>query len=161
MTKTSHDSETAAQGQQVFTACALIYHDFNGVTKVFLPRRANTKKFLPNVYEIPGGHIDYGEHIVDGLRREIKEEFEVDIEVGEPFEVFDYINPIKGSHSVEIIYFAELVGSIDDIKLHADDHSGAKWFARDELETIYNPAKTADDPEYKALRKAFNILAGQ
>lgn len=161
MTKTSHDSETAAQGQQVFTACALIYHDFSGVTKVFLPKRADTKKFLPGVFEIPGGHIDYGEHIVDGLKREIQEEFEVSIEVGEPFEVFDYMNPIKGSHSVEIIYFAKLIGNPDDIKLHADDHSEAKWFARNELETIYNPAKTVDDPEYKALRKAFDILGNK
>src|SRR4051812_35084962 len=110
MTTASHDSETPAQGQQVITACALIHHNFDGVTKVFLPKRADTKKFLPGVYEIPGGHIDFGENIIEGLKREVREELEVDVAIGDPFAVFDYTNPIKGSHSVEIIYFATLVG---------------------------------------------------
>lgn len=72
MSKISHDSETPAKGQQVITACAFITRNFDGVIKVFLPRRAATKKFLPNVYEIPGGHIDFGENLTDGLKREVK-----------------------------------------------------------------------------------------
>ncbi|MDP3883136.1 MAG: hypothetical protein Q8Q48_03725 [Candidatus Staskawiczbacteria bacterium] len=55
--KISHDSEKPAQGQQVITACAFIHHNFDGVEKLFMPRRADTKKFLPGVYELPGGHI--------------------------------------------------------------------------------------------------------
>jgi hypothetical protein len=46
MTKTSHDSETPAQGQQVITACAFIHHNFDGVEKLFWPKRADTKKFF-------------------------------------------------------------------------------------------------------------------
>jgi 8-oxo-dGTP pyrophosphatase MutT (NUDIX family) len=67
--KKVHDSEKPAEGRQVFTACAFIHHAFDGVEKVFLPRRAATKKFLPNVFEVPGGHIDFGEDIADGLKR--------------------------------------------------------------------------------------------
>ena len=80
MAKVSHDSETPAHGQQVISACVFIHHKFDGVEKVFLPKRADTKKFLPGLYELPGGHIDFGEDIVDGLRREIKEETGLDIE---------------------------------------------------------------------------------
>lgn len=160
MTKISHDSETAAHGQQVITACALIHHDFDGVSKVFLPRRADTKKFLPGVYEIPGGHIDYGENIVEGLRREIAEELEVDITIGDPFYVFDYTNEVKGSHSIEVIYFATLVGMPEDIVLHPEDHSDGVWISADEIERVYTPAKMADDPEVKALQRAFALLGG-
>ena len=159
--KISHDSETAAVGRQVITACALICHDFDGKTKVFLPKRASTKKFLPDVYEIPGGHIDYGENIIDGLKREIKEELEIDVTIGDPFFVFDYANPIKGSHSIEVIYFATLINSPDEIVLHPEDHSVGSWFSEDELESIYNPTKTKEDPEYLALRKAFRIMNGE
>ena len=158
--KTSHDSETAAVGQQVITACALIHHDFDGITKVFLPKRASTKKFLPDVYEIPGGHIEYGENIIDGLKREIKEEFEIDIRVGDPFFVFDYFNPIKGSHSIEVIYFATLMHSPNDIVLHADDHSEGTWFSEDDVDAMNSVLKTKDDPEYQAVRKAFGIING-
>lgn len=49
---TSHDSEVPAHGQQVITACAFIHHTFDGVIKVFLPKRASTKKFLPNFFRI-------------------------------------------------------------------------------------------------------------
>lgn len=70
MSSIAHDSETATPGQQVITACAFIHHKFNGVEKVFLPKRADTKKFLPGAYELPGGHIDFGEDPVSGLKRE-------------------------------------------------------------------------------------------
>lgn len=156
-----HDSETPAQGQQVFSACALIHQTINGVPRIFVAQRAHTKKFLPGVYEIPGGHIDFGETIADGLRREIREEFEVDVHLGDPFYVFDYHNPVKGSQTVEIIYFATLLDDADKIVLHPEDHAGSKWIAEDELETIYNDIKGADDPEIKALRKAFALLKGE
>lgn len=160
MTKISHDSETAAHGQQVITACALMHHDFDGVTKVFLPKRADTKKFLPGVYEIPGGHIDYGENIVEGLKREIAEELEIDITIGDPFYVFDYTNEVKGSHSIEVIYFATLVSKPEDIVLHPEDHSEGIWISADEIERVHTPPKGADDPEVQALHRAFALLGG-
>ncbi|MFT5037068.1 MAG: 8-oxo-dGTP diphosphatase [Candidatus Azotimanducaceae bacterium] len=159
-TKISHDSEVAAHGQQVITACALIHKDFDGVKKIFLPKRADTKKFLPSVYEIPGGHIDFGEDIVVGLKREIKEEFGADISVGDPFASFTYANEVKGSHSVEVIYFARFTSPIEDIELHPDDHSEYGWFSEDELEKVMTENKRGDDPEIQALKKAFELIKG-
>ena len=123
-------------------------------------QRADTKKFLPGVYEIPGGHIDLGENIIEGLKREICEEFEVEVAVGDPFAAFDYTNHIKGSHSIEVVYFATLIGSPDDIKLHAEDHSSFEWIAKDDLPKLVSTKKTADNPEYKAIQKAFALLEG-
>jgi 8-oxo-dGTP diphosphatase len=161
MTAASYDSKTPASGQQVITACALIHHSFDGVTKVFLPKRAHTKKFLPGVYEIPGGHIDFGEDIVRGLKREIREEFEIEIKVGDPFAVFDYMNRIKGSHSVEVVYFATIISLPNDIKLHPEDHSSYEWVAADDLRSLVSAKKDANAPEYKVLQKAFALLEGR
>ena len=161
MNKISHDSETAAHGQQVITACALIHHNFDGVTKVFLPKRAATKKFLPNVFEIPVGHIDFGENIVEGLKREVFEEFGMHITVGDPFAAFDYTNPIKGSHSAEIIYFATFADPIENVQINPEDHAEYGWFAEDELDTVYDNNKDVDDAEFVALRKAFALLKGE
>lgn len=160
MTKVSHDSETPANGKQVITACAFIHHDFGGVKKVFLPQRALTKKFLPGVHELPGGHIDFGESIIEGLKREIMEEFSVSIHTGEPFYVFDYINDIKGSHSVEIIYFATLSSSPDSITLNPEDHVAAEWYSVDEIEHAYTHKKGSDDMEFKVVQRGFELLAG-
>jgi len=160
MQKISHDSETPAEGQQVITACAFIHHNFDGVEKVFLPKRAKTKKFLPDVYELPGGHIDYGEELVAGLQREIQEEFSVSSNIGDPFFAFTYMNEVKGSHSLEIVYFAQL-DDITAIQLHPEDHSESGWFAEDELEDAYSANKGVGDIEFTAMRKGFAILRGK
>lgn len=159
-TSTAHDSETSADGQQVITACALIHHDFDGVTKVFLPRRADTKKFLPGVYELPGGHIDFGEDLRSGLAREIDEEFGMEVAIGEPFAAFTYMNDIKRSHSVEIVYFATFTDPIERITLDPADHSDYRWIGADEVEQVYTPTKGSDDIEFVTLRRAFELLDG-
>lgn len=158
--KTIHDSETLAQGQQVITACALLHHTFDSVVKVFLPKRASTKKVLPGVFEIPGGHIDYGEDLVTGLKREILEEFGMNITVGEPFAAFTYLNDVKKSHSVEIIYFAQFTDPIENIQLAPEDHSEYVWIAADEIDKVFTDTKGADDHEFTALKRAFELLNG-
>lgn len=153
------DSEQLAEGQQVITACALVHQKINGVEKVFLAKRADNKKFLPGVFEIPGGHIDYGEDLVTGLKREFKEEFGADIEVGDPFAAFTYENHIKKSHSVEIIYFARL-SSGSKITLSDNDHSTSVWVGEDELDKIYTEQKGPDDQEFIILKRGLGILNG-
>ena len=168
MVKTSHDSETPAQGQQVITACAFIHHNFDGVEKVFLPKRAATKKFLPNLYELVGGHIGFGEDLVVGLRREIQEEIGREVTIGDPFAAFTYLNEVKGSHSVEVIYFAQFIGPIDNIALNPEDHSGYMWMTKEDVVAHRNEIVPesqvghahGDDPEYLTILRAFDLLSG-
>lgn len=155
---TNHDSETAAHGQQVITACAFIHHNFDGVEKVFLPKRAATKKFLPGIYELPGGHIDFGEDIVEGLKRELLEEFGMRIRVGDPFAAFDYTNEIKGSHSIEVVYFAQFIDPIEDITLDPEDHSEFIWFDEDDYAVL--DVGNKDEREKQVVRKGFALLNG-
>lgn len=161
MTKVSHDSETPAHGQQVITVCAFIHHNFDGVNKVFLPKRAATKKFLPNVYNVPGGHVDFGEELAVALKREIQEEFNKDITVGDPFAAFTYMNEVKGTHSVEIVYFAQFEDGIDNIDLVPEDHSTYAWIAEDELEAMFTTGREANDPELTVMKKGFALLRGE
>ncbi len=161
MDSVSHDSETPAHGQQVITACAFIHQRFDGVEKVFLAKRAATKKFLPNVYELPGGHIDFGEDVVAGLKREINEEFNVNVAIGDPYAVFTYTNEIKGSQTIEVAYFAQLVDNPEAITLNPEDHSDSGWFAEDELDKATTPTKGIDDDEFVAVKKGFALLRGE
>lgn len=157
MDKVSHDSETPAQGQQVFTACAFIHRIVDGEEKVFLPKRADTKKFLPSKYELPGGHIDYGENMRTGLMREVQEELGIEVGLGDPFAVFTYTNEIKGSHSIEVVYFAQVVGDPNAIKIDPDDHSTFGWFNEDEAVALND---NSEDEEVAVIRKGFALLRG-
>lgn len=160
MTKTIHDSETPAIGKQVMVACVFIHHNFNGIEKVFLAQRAMSKKFFPGVYELPGGHIDFGEDILDGLKREVREELGKEIVVGDPFSVFTYMNEVKGAHSIEVCYFAQFVGELDDVQLEPADHMGWGWFTEDE-EQKYSVNREPDDKELDVMRRGFALLRGE
>lgn len=159
--KTAHDSETRAEGQQVIVACALVHHDFDGVQKVFLPKRADTKKFMPGVFELPGGHVDFGEDIVEGLKREMNEEFGKTINVGDPFAAFTYVNKVKASHSIEVVYFAQFTDGIENIELDPADHSGYEWLSEQDLDKMLVGGKTEEDEEYQLIKRAFSLLRGQ
>jgi 8-oxo-dGTP pyrophosphatase MutT (NUDIX family) len=166
--KTSHDSETPAHGQQVISACAFIHHNVDGVQKVFLAKRAATKKFLPGVFEMPGGHTEFGEEIIAGLKREVREEFEMSVNVGDPYFACTYKNEIKGSHTVQVNYFARFTEPLERIVTHPEDHSEYTWLSREEVvarkaeirpETNV-PHDYEDDPEYLAILRGFDLLQG-
>lgn len=159
MTDTINDSETPAKGQQVITACAFIHQKFEGIEKVFLAKRAASKKFLPNVFELPGGHINFGEDIVEGLKREVREELKMEIEVGDPLYVYTYLNKIKGSHSIEVDYFARFTTPISKIKINSGDHSQSGWYSESEIHSVIIPANGGMDPEIKVILRGFDLLA--
>lgn len=144
---------------QLITACAFIHAEFDGVQKVFLPKRAAAKAFMPDAYEMPGGHIEFGEDIIEGLKREIWEEFEMEIKVGEPFGVFTYLNKAKNAHYIEVVYFAQFSTPIANIKIHPEDHSTYGWFAEDEIKTkVTSQQKDENDDEFKLVFKGFSLL---
>ena len=158
MQKAAHDSEVLAEGQQVFTACAFIWYEFDGVKKVFLAKRADTKKFLPGVYELPGGHIDFGEDLKEGLKREVMEELGMHIELGDVLDVFTYMNEVKKSHSIEVIYFAQFTDPLENIRLNPEDHSTYGWFSSENLRETFLTPSDETDPEIIAIRKGLTIL---
>ena len=143
--------------QRVVVACAFLWAEFDGVKKVFMPRRAKTKAAFPDMFELPGGHIEAGEDIISGLKREIREELEMEIEVGEPFAVFIYTSG-KFGPSIEVVYFAKFVGDIQNIKLHPEDHSEYLWVAEDELARVYTENKQESDNEMMVVKNGFQKL---
>jgi 8-oxo-dGTP pyrophosphatase MutT (NUDIX family) len=155
------DSATPAIGQQVITAVAFIHQVIDGVEKIFLPRRSVGKKFKPGVFEVPGGHIDFGENMVAGLKREIKEELGIAITVGDPFAVFTYINEVKQSHAIEVAYYATFAGDPHSICLDPEEHSEYVWLSEEELPRAYTADKLADDEEFVAVRHGFALLNGR
>lgn len=116
--------------KQVITAVAFLINDKN---QLFVAKRADTKKFMPGIWELPGGHIEFGESLSEGLRREIMEEFGVYIEVGRPFDSFTYICDDGLEHVLEIACHATLAHG-QKPRLNPKDHSGFKWINDYEVE---------------------------
>ena len=49
--------------------------------KVLLPKRSANLKKMPNKYEFPGGKVEKGESLKEGLKRELKEELNINVNV--------------------------------------------------------------------------------
>ena len=81
-------------------------------------------------WEFPGGKIEEGETPKDALVREIKEELEIEIAVGELIDTIEYDYP--AFHLSMDCFWAEIVSG--DLVLK--EHEAAKWLTKDELDTV-------------------------
>jgi 8-oxo-dGTP diphosphatase len=72
--------------------------------ELFLARRGPLAKNERGLWEFPGGSVEFSERLADALRREIYEEYGLDIQVGELLDVVDHILPEEGQHWVSPTY---------------------------------------------------------
>ena len=81
-------------------------------------------------WEFPGGKIEKGESPQEALVREIKEELETEIEVGELIDTIEYDYPTF--HLSMDCFWAEII--FGDLVL--TEHEAAKWLTKDELDFV-------------------------
>lgn len=81
-------------------------------------------------WEFPGGKIEDGETPQEALIREIKEELETEIVVGELIDTIEYDYPTF--HLFMDCFWAEIVSG--DLVL--TEHAAAKWLTKDELDSV-------------------------
>ena len=97
----------------------------NGETIIFATQRGYGD--LKGGWEFPGGKIEEGETPQEALVREIKEELETEISVGELIDTIEYDYPTF--HLSMDCFWAEIVSG--DLVL--TEHEAAKWLTKDEL----------------------------
>lgn len=98
----------------------------NDDNDVFLVKRSSNTHHFPNSWSFPGGKIDENEDKEDALRREIKEELNVEISEMRFFKSYDY------SLDGKLIHASYYIGKIKGKpEINAKEISDAKWFKID------------------------------
>ena len=100
----------------------------NGEPIIFATQRGYGD--LKGGWEFPGGKIEEGETPQKALVREIKEELETEITVGELIDTIEYDYPIF--HLSMDCFWAEIVSG--DLVL--TEHVAAKWLTKKELDSV-------------------------
>jgi len=72
--------------------------------RLFLARRGIKAKNERGLWEFPGGSVELGETMAAALRREMREEFGIEITVGELLDVVDHILKQEGQHWVSPLF---------------------------------------------------------
>lgn len=103
---------------------AIIIHE----DKVFATQRGYGE--FKGGWEFPGGKIEEGETPQEALVREIKEELNVEIEVGELLDVVEYDYP---NFHLSMDCF---ICNIKSGKLVLNEHEAAKWLTKETLDSV-------------------------
>ncbi|MDD6614900.1 MAG: (deoxy)nucleoside triphosphate pyrophosphohydrolase [Lachnospiraceae bacterium] len=85
---------------------------------------------LKGGWEFPGGKIEAGETPQEALVREIMEELETEIRVGELLDTIEYDYP--SFHLSMDCFWAEIISG----NLVLKEHEAAKWLTKNELDSV-------------------------
>jgi ADP-ribose pyrophosphatase YjhB (NUDIX family) len=83
------------------------------------------------LWSVPGGRVEAGEYLIDALKREVREETGIDIEVGELAGIFEVIGD---RHYVILDYLATTSVAADPVP--GTDAADARWVPLEEIPSL-------------------------
>lgn len=129
--------------------------------KILLQRRCPDKNLFPNMWDISvGGHVSSGEETLISAKRELFEELGLNPQNYK----FEYVDVIKEEFvdgdivSNEFVTIYKIISDvdIDAIVLQKEEVSEARWFTKDELNSLRNEEKVI--PHIEEFSMIYNIL---
>ena len=99
--------------------------------KILVLRRHPNSKTNPHKWELPGGKIEKGEFFDEALIREVKEETNLDVKVGDFCEAVQDDYPHK--RTVQLIMYSKDISG--EVKI-SDEHDDWMWADINEIKTL-------------------------
>lgn len=96
--------------------------------KVFATQRGYGE--FKDGWEFPGGKVEAGESPEEALRREIREELEVEVNVGDLIDTIEFDYP--AFHLSMKCYACTIAGGSP----HLLEHEAARWLSADQLDSV-------------------------
>ena len=116
--------------------CALLVRD----DRMFLVHRRPDRQWFPNVWDLPGGHVESGETRAAALVRELREEIGVEIEPPRDEPILRLVDGLD----LTVWLIKEWSGEVANAA--PDEHDSVGWFALDDALAL----EVADE-EYRVM----------
>ena len=117
-------------------------------------KRSAIEDVYAELWDIPGGKIEYGEGIVDGITREIREETGLTVAIEpRPWSVWTFMTPAKQRQTVGVTLLAKYVSG--NVKL-SNEHTDYRWMPPTDVVNLFK--NSGMDPNLLAEIKNFANL---
>ncbi len=103
----------------------------NDSGEILIVKRHPKSKTDPEMWELPGGKVERGEFFADALVREIKEETNLDVEIGDFCEAVQ--NDYSHKRTVQLMMY--LVDVKGEVKI-SDEHTEFMWASIEKIKTL-------------------------
>jgi len=90
--------------------------------------KSETEEINPKEIDIPGGRMESGESVEESLKREVREEAGINIEVEKPSRVWSLVK--ENLHLVGITFLAKYVSG--EVKL-SGEHTTHEWIDKNKI----------------------------
>lgn len=122
---------------------------FNDKGEVFLNKRSKHTRNEQGCWEAPCGAVDFGELRDDAIKREVKEEFGIDIEILRTLQISDEILTKYNQHWVVTTYIVKIKGNNKPKIMEPLKCDAIGWFMLDKLSKPLSYITTLDIKAYK------------
>ena len=104
--------------------------------KVLIVQRSNYMNFDADVWEFPGGRMDFGEDLHDCLKREVKEEVNLDIEISDIL----YATSIIVDNRRHVVILAYLCSACRNNIILSNEHYNYLWASKKQMRELLKEA---------------------
>lgn len=102
--------------------------------KILIIKRAGSEDCFKEMWDIPGGGMKFGETPEEALKREVKEETNLEIEIVKPVRIWTFF---KNNKNTQVIGVTMLCKYKDGRVKLGEEHVDFKWIKPEEIEN-YN-----------------------
>jgi 8-oxo-dGTP pyrophosphatase MutT (NUDIX family) len=102
---------------------------------ILVAKRLATRELYPGKWECGGGQVRPGENFEEAIKRQMREEFGIEIKILSPISTYQILAPqLPQSKIPGIVFLCELKGYVDsDVRLNKKEFSEYKWIEEQEV----------------------------